>query len=142
VSDFSCSGLPLGASCTFTPVSVTPGSSNATVQLSITSTARYMAQAGVSRRSWGVAWLMSAAFLLGGLVLVRVPRRSRGGVLLSVLLVGILVFSWGCGGGGGSAPSSPQPNPNATPAGTYSITVKAVGNSATTRTATVSLTVK
>lgn len=142
VKNFTCSGLPTGASCNFSSASVTPGLSTASNTLTISTTSRTLAMtrpAGASQHFLFAAWL--GAGLLGCLLTVfAVPSKRKGKLsgLLVCLIVLVSTLAVSCNGGGTSAP---QPNPNGTPAGTYSVTVSATGGSNLAKTVKVTLTV-
>lgn len=112
---FSCSGLPPGTACSFSPATVTPGSSPAIVVLSI-STPKSLAElhpaAPLSED------LLLFSMLLPGMVLslsggIR-SRRSPFTLLLIVVLA-TLLFQPACGGGGSAGPPTP-PTPTPAPA--------------------------
>jgi len=155
----SCSGLPQGASCSFSPASVTLNGSAASSTLTITTTARTTAMVfPASHSTPGSPWIP------GGLVLAAVllPFGVRGRTRLSptqqrtIAVLIALVMLNGCGGGGsaagsGSASSSSSGGSSSpggssagsstgTPAGTYAITVTATSGS-TTATVVYNLTV-
>ncbi|HEX4319689.1 MAG TPA: choice-of-anchor D domain-containing protein [Acidobacteriaceae bacterium] len=95
---FSASGLPSGATATFTPSSVTPGSSSATSQLSI------QTAAPVTPAGFGSGWRLAASTLsLVGLFFAA-RRFRRRWVTLAILLfasLGAVATLSGCGGGFG-----------------------------------------
>ncbi|MFZ0881840.1 MAG: VCBS repeat-containing protein [Candidatus Acidiferrales bacterium] len=139
IANFTCAGLPSGASCNFNPSSVTPGvQTTASTSLSISTTAGNLATArpiaGATRVYFAALF---AAGALGLMPIFAAPlRQSRGGgKLIGVLFLFGLLVGVSCGGGSGGA----QPNPNGTPAGTYTITVSATGASKTAKTTTLSL---
>ena len=141
VKNFTCSGLPTGASCNFSSASVTPGLSTASNTLTISTMSRTLAMArpaAASQRFLFAALL--GAGLFGVLTIFAMPSKRKG--KLSGLAFGLLLFgstlAVGCNGGGSSGP---QPNPNGTPAGTYSVTVSATGGSNIAKTVEVTLTV-
>jgi len=116
---FSCSGLPQYASCSFAPASITPGNSAVTTTLTI---ATNQQQAGVGLASSGLSYAGALLLFLGG---IRRFRRRIGtlSVALCVLLmaagVGAIV---GCGGGSASAS-------HITPAGNSTVVVSATSGS-------------
>jgi hypothetical protein len=141
IANFTCAGVPTGASCNFNPSSVAPGiQTTASTSLSISTTSRNLA---MTRPTVGATRVFFAALLaagaLGVLPIFAAPLRQsrRGCKLFGVLLLFGLLVGVGCGGGSGGA----RPNPNGTPAGTYTITVSAIGASKTAKATTLSLTV-
>jgi DNA-binding beta-propeller fold protein YncE len=119
----SASGLPPGATATFNPPTVTPGSAGAptvmTIQLasakaSLLNSENPANHAPSNHGGFPVA-PFSLAFVLFGTVLgrKRIPQRLVLGLALAVLGVTTLVFT-GCGGGFGNA---------RTQAGNYTVTV-------------------
>ena len=126
----SASGLPAGATATFVPASVTPGSAGAASQLTI-QTAVTKAEAAP-----GSPWPLALPTLsLIGLVLVPGKRRRRWitpGVLLVATLGAATALS-GCGGGFALA--------KVTPPTSYTITVTGTSG-ADIQTTTVQLTVE
>jgi hypothetical protein len=121
---FSCGALPTGAACSFTPASVTPGSSPVNSVLTVTTTASSNAHNDGPNYQGRTTSIVSLALLL-----LYLPRRFRGKLgWLPVLLAG--VFAAGlmssCGGNSQNTGSS------GTPAGTYQIGVAATLASDTT----------
>ncbi len=141
VTDFGCSGLPTGAACAFGASSVTPGGSSATTTLTITTTSRTLAMARANGRAQKFAFAAWGSFgVLGFVGLVGVSggrKRKRVGYLAGMVLLvcGLVV---GCGGGGSGGP---VPNPNGTPAGSYTVTVSAVGDGSIAQSVKVALNV-
>jgi len=131
---FSCSGLPAMTTCTFNPVTVTPGNSNATTTLTVATTSRPVALIEV-RKSWLAVWLELGALGLFS-VSGRGRRRSRSMRLLSTMLtLGFLsAVAINCGGRAADVRTS------GTPAGTYTIIVTAT-SARVSHPATFSLTV-
>jgi len=139
ITNFTCTGLPTGASCNFTPSSVTPGiQTTASTTLSVATTSRNLAMtrptAGPTRVFFAALF---AAGVLGVMPIFAAPLRQSRRVckLFGVLALLALLVGVGCGGGSGG----PQPNPNGTPAGTYTITVSATGASKIAKNTTLSL---
>jgi hypothetical protein len=128
-------GLPAGATATFTPASVTPGTSPATSTLTVT-TAAQSAQA--DRQLRPILAGVSAASVLCLFGLAGMHRR-RGLRLMLVLLLsfaGIASVLTGCGSGTGFA--VPGATTNST---TSTITISGTSGS-TVHTATVTLTLQ
>lgn len=142
----SCSsGLPTGASCAFNPTSVTPGSSNATSALTISTTSRTAANNALMPKPFSgspasqlAGWFGGGMLALVGLVPFRNKRNWNKVVLMGLFMLFSLGFWTGCGG---SASTTTTNNPNGTPAGSYAVTIAGVGNGVT-ETTTVSLTVQ
>ncbi|MGA3047448.1 MAG: glycoside hydrolase family 44 protein [Terracidiphilus sp.] len=128
----SVSGLPVGATATFAPTSVTPGSSTANSQLTI-QTATLTGVATARRGEWPLA---APVLSLIGLVFISGKRRRRW-LALAILLVaslgGISVLS-GCSG-------SLKLTNNVPPPQTYTLTVTGTSGSDTHST-TVQFTVQ
>lgn len=97
---FSCSGLPAGASCSFSPATVTPQAGQASTTLTVSTSAT--AAAGHSSYP-----LLPAAALAA--VLCGIPWRRRQPARLLVVLLGVFGLALGlpCGCGGGSSKSQP-----------------------------------
>jgi len=141
----ACSGLPTGATCNFSPTSVTVNGSAATSTLTIATAAR-MAMNSSGRP---VDPLLPGGVLLAGIGVPFAFRRRRRAACaqhygMLVLLIGALALQ-ACGGGSGSSSPSaagggPGGGPIGTPAGSYTVTITATAGS-TTHTATYVLTV-
>jgi Bacterial Ig-like domain (group 3) len=122
---FACSGLPAGASCAFSPATVTPAGGAATTTLTIAAGAN-------TAHSQSGGFFPGASLAMVACVIGW--RRRRGLRLLLVLALtgaGLALFS-GCGGSGNSSSTS-------TPF-TSSVTITGTSGSLQ-QTATVSLTV-
>jgi len=143
INDFTCTGLPTGASCNFSPSSVTPGLATASTTLSISTTSRTLAMARPPDDA--LRFLSAACFGVGGLALIPIlviPRshsqRKNSKALFALLLIGSFM-GISCGG---SSSGASQLNPNGTPAGSYTVTLSATGASKIPRTAKLSLIVE
>ncbi len=142
----ACSGLPSLASCSFSPVSVTPGSGPASSTLTISTTAASAVPPSAAPRDPG-PWLLAAwfglLFLLAALALVaRKNEKKLGmGIASCALLLLLLAPVFSCGGGGTSSNNPTPPSNPGTPAGTYTVTVTGSSNQLEHST-TVSLTVQ
>ncbi len=129
-ASLTCTGAPMGANCS-APASE-PFSSTAptTFSVSVTTTSR-MIGALHPHASPPVPWLWTLAITMLGIVVrlrTRAPNRPAGRQLyLWLAPLTLVLFLVSCGGGGTTG--DPQPNPNGTPAGTYTLTVKATSNS-------------
>ena len=113
----TCSGLPVGATCGFSPASVTPSSQGATSTLTITTTPRSLASA----RNPGFVF----AIPVFGMLLVGTLRKRQRIVAFLVLAIASLTLI-GCGGGT-STVAPPPTGGGGTPAGTYVVNITASG---------------
>jgi sugar lactone lactonase YvrE len=107
---FACSGLPAGATCTFSPASVTPASAAATTTLTIATAATSARMTPERKPFWPGASLAATVLCVAGL---RRKRRLLQGLMLAIIC--ILTMNWitGCSnsktmpsGGGGTTTSS------------------------------------
>lgn len=121
-TSFSCSGLPAGVTCSFSPATLTPNSS-----ANISTTLTIAASASAAARTPSRPWLPGGALSLAALLLWWRPRRARGlWLALLLALVGLSGLSAcggggspsGTGGGGGSGASSAPIHANVTITGT------------------------
>lgn len=126
----SCSALPAGASCSFSPATVTPGAAGQTSTLTVSTSGSSLAPPLNNppknrRMPWAPApaplrripvtlWLALAALVLVGLLSTRLApgayrRRvaAAGGISLAVAAFAIQVACGGGGGGGGAPPPAP-----------------------------------
>ena len=95
------SSLPAGATCTFSPATITPGSSLVSFNLAVTVPTGSGAQL-TPRTTWLAVYLAFSP--LAGILLLA-GRRKRRGVGLAVLCF-LLVALVACGGGSGNGSSS------------------------------------
>jgi len=124
---FSCSGLPSGASCTFSPTTVTPSSATATTSLKISTL-----QSANAVLPGGFRRVPRATLAVAFLFLVWIKRRRvRGLLVFMVAMIGLGLLV-GCGGG-----SSQQQQQG----GTSTVTVTATAGSLQ-HAATLTLTVQ
>ena len=126
---FACSELPAGASCNFSPASVTPGSTTATSSLTIATTA---ASAGLQSPGLRRISPIFAVWVgLRGLILAfrgkSGANRKQLGWLSICVVLSILALHTGCGGGSSSPSGNTQVQ--ATQAGTYKVSVTASSGS-------------
>jgi hypothetical protein len=134
----ACSGLPAGATCSFSPQTLTATgcSTTSTVALSVLTQQGPMAASlgGPGRGLWSWLSLFAACGLASLLGLRRRSATHRFGRLTLLLLLAIGASGMmACGSGASGAA--------ATPAGKYTITVTATGSTGTASTFTVPLTV-
>jgi hypothetical protein len=142
----SCSGLPTGATCSFSSASVAVNGSPATSTLTIATAA------ATAMNSTQIPFnpLAPSGVLVASIGVPVVLRRRRGAAralrsaLLALLFVGVGTLLQSCGGSGGSSGSGggsgSGSGSGATPAGTYMVTVTATAGS-TTHSAAYSLVV-
>ena len=124
---FACSGLPAGASCGFSPATVTPAAATVTTNLTVA------VNATASNDHRRPSPFAPAAILIVAVCLIRFRLRRPFSFLLHATLGGIgLSLLAGCGGGGNQ---TPPPTPV-----TSTVTVTATAGSLT-HSATVTVTV-
>ncbi len=130
----SCSGLPKGLTCSFSPASITPGSGAVNSVLTV-SAENFVSTNGRERNYPLLAnWLLS--FGLFGITLVGRIQRKRIVAILGACAVAMMIV--GCTSCGRNAASSPVNAPNAT---NYIVTVNGSASSIQLST-TVTVTVK
>jgi hypothetical protein len=120
VVSLSCSNLPQGASCVFSPATLAlqPGTESVNINLAVSTTAR---PAASLHRLGTKAWYSLAAVF--ALVLGASRRRfNKIGLALCFVLMGFVIS---CGGGSHNVPSGP------TPAGTFPFTANATSGGVT-----------
>jgi hypothetical protein len=138
---FTCSGLPTGGTCTFSPATVTPNGAAATTSLTISagSSSQLARPPGPNSRPdpRGAATL---ALLAGGAWWFALRRKRTGQwsrlQICLLLLLTALATTVGCGGGGGGGGT--QGSGGST---TYPVTITATAGTQT-QTAAYSLTVQ
>jgi hypothetical protein len=135
---FSCgSGLPSGASCSFTnnPVpNMNNGPQSRSMQIATTARVTTPATLFRERKLFYAFWLPISGLAVIGTGISR-KRRVLLGIFFA-MVVGMVLLQAGCG-----SSKSNTTTTTGTPAGTYTVTVNATSGSAT-RTTTVQLTVK
>jgi hypothetical protein len=135
--NFSCTGLPTNAACTFSPASMTvSGTTAATTTLTLSTAASAMASARDGAPSRALTVLVCGLPLLGLLTLLPVTRGRRLLLCLSFVLFVSVTSLTGCGGGQSAQSSGMQTAP-----GSYTFHVVATAG-AVTSTASYSLTVQ
>lgn len=101
---FSCSGLPAGASCSFSPATVTPVDAGAVSTVLTISTAKLSGSLHRDGFPFRTPAILAALFFCFAAPGKRVARR----VLMVMLVASVLLVANGCGGsstnGGGSHP--------------------------------------
>jgi hypothetical protein len=116
----SCTNLPVGAACIFSPSSVTPTATGASASLTITTTATSAALSPLKLWEGGTGTVLACCLLF-------VARKRWLTLRLTVLLV--LICGIGLSGCGGGNSNSPTESATPTPAGTDAITVSATAGS-------------
>lgn len=104
------SSLPSGASCSFTPPTVTPSSSPVSFSLSVSVPS---SSASLSNANTHSLWLATQLYFgvgpLGALLLLRRKRRNQLRWLELAMVALLLLSVAGCGGGGSSGSTSHPP---------------------------------
>ncbi len=116
----SCSGLPAGTACSFSPVTPVTGTLDSNTTLTISTTAPHTAALHLGTMPVFASLLPVFGFIVASF---GSQRRRRIFVLGAGLVM--LLFAVGCGGGGGGGTTQPPVSVPGTPAGTYTITVTA-----------------
>ena len=122
----SCSGIPSGLTCSFSPVTITPGSGTAASTLTISSTSVAGVNSLQRRESLPIyaAWLLP--FGIAGFAFIGKATRRCGAqvlVLFALIVTGMVTVS--CGGGAGAQGIA------APAASSYTVTI--LGNSSSTQ---------
>jgi hypothetical protein len=133
----SCSGLPSGLSCSFSPVNVTPGASPVSSALTI-SAASVTSRTVPLRKRLPIyyAWLLP--FGLVSFAFGKNLPRGRGLKLLAIFAIVSLGVAASSCGGGGSKPSSQYTPVTSSQANTYNVTIVGIsGASAVSTTVSV-----
>jgi hypothetical protein len=125
----SCSGLPAGLSCAFSPAAITPGAGAATSTLTVSAAPVTGMNAPPTRKSFPIlaGWLMP--FGIAGLAFVGGAHRRGAQTLALLALVSIGFSSASCGGGASRVQNAAVPVSSS-----YSITI--VGSSSSTQLST------
>jgi hypothetical protein len=120
VVNLSCSNLPPGASCAFSPIPVAlvPPNEFMNFQLNVSTTARPVAS--LHRPGFRLWYSLAAVFALA--LVASGTSFKRAALLTCFLVLGLLTS---CGGGSSSGPPPP------TPAGTFSFVVNGNSNGVT-----------
>ena len=129
--DLACANLPVGATCSFSPRSVTPGQGTATATLTIS--ASPMAANRRSEPLYAV-WL---PFGFAGMFLLEGGKLRKAA--LAALLAALLLVASSCGGG--STMANPSSTSQAMAQGTYPVTVTG-SSSATQNSTTIMLSIR
>ncbi len=132
----TCSGLPQGLTCAFSPASITPGSSAVSSVLTVAA-GKVVAEDRRDRSHTVIAtWLLS--FGLFGLTLMgKVKGRQVVNVLGVCILAAMIVGATSCGGGSTASSTAFKPGN----ASSYTVTINGTASSVQLAT-TVTVTVK
>ena len=118
---YTCSGLPAGATCSFSPPLVSPNSAATPVTVTIQTSGPFTGAASIARpklRSdkrplWLPFSLPLAGIVLAGLAGRGLPRRCK--IAGASAALAVTVFLVACGGGSSSTPPPPTVNVAVTP---------------------------
>jgi len=133
VSLGSCSGLPAGASCTFSsnPIpNLNSGAQSRTLVIGTTPRVTTPASLFNVSRILYAFWFPISGLALIGSGMTR-KRRWLAGAFI-VFTLGVVVLQAGCGSSSGNSSTT-----TGTPAGTYTVTMNATSGSATRSTAVI-----
>lgn len=122
---FTCSGLPAGASCSFSPATVTPSGTTAATTTLAVSTSATVAGAHSNSNPLLPGTALAAALCFFGF---RKRRNLQMLLLLAASIIGLTLFA-GCGG---SSLSSTNPNPKSNLPVVSTVTVTGTSGTATT----------
>ncbi len=124
---FSCTGLPAGAACSFSPVQVSPAANGqAATTVTITTEAQTMAGLLPFRNLGTLLAVMAPLFAIALAGSAGWSRRNK--IVVLVVIGGALIALQGCG-----SAQTPAPRVSAiqgTPAGTYTVTISATSSGA------------
>ncbi len=113
----TCGNLPVNASCSFTPSSLTLGGGNAAAFTATVATKSVQTGMLVREGSMGAGL---AAFLL---LLTGAGRKRGFGAIAAGVVLLVLTATLGCGGNGSSAPLGVTPQQTTVAPGTYTVQV-------------------
>jgi hypothetical protein len=125
--NFACSGLPVGATCSFSPATVTPSGGATTTELTISTSTQSSALRTDSHSFSAMAALVFVCFF---------SWKKRRGLLWAATCAGLILIA-GCSGNSGGASSPPTTSINVP----STVTITATG-AAQQQTASLSLTVE
>lgn len=132
----SCSSLPTGASCSFSPASATPGALggggvSSTLTVSTTAPLAFLGplpRTGDEGSPFYAFWLGTPLLALLGSGLPGRKSRKHFWLLLGLLII-LLAFQVACGDGGGQFVPLPSTPPPPTPSGTHTFTITGTNTS-------------
>ena len=138
-ASLSCTGAPTGANCSVPASQQLSSTTPTTFNVSVTTTARTTGALHLPAFT-PVTWLWAFA-MLGIVVLPRRRKLEPKPPLRRYLRIAPLTLLLALGSCGGGSTGSPQPGATGTPAGTYTLNVKATSG-ATSQTASLTLIVQ
>ena len=131
----SCSGLPAGGACQFSPSSIKATGTLTTTPATITvTTTAAAAELLHSPRRLFLAHGLPGLGLLFSVVLIGGPRRRRIRAMFLWLMLLLTVAVPGCGGGSSNSTPPAPPPVVSTPTGSYNVVVTATSGSTTSST--------
>ncbi len=136
---FTCSGLPVEATCTAPTFTGAGPNSIVTATITVTTMGPHTTMLHRHQRPYYFAALLGGGLPLAGIFLLA-PRRRLSSFLLGLMLMALLVALPACGGGGNGG-GNHQMDPG-TPVGTSSVTVTATAGSLSQNVGTFTLTVQ
>jgi hypothetical protein len=131
----SCSGLPKGMTCSFSPASITPGAGTVNSVLIVSAATLVSANRRDGSRALLATWMFGFGWF-GLMVGGRIQRRRIVTVFGACVLAALIVGGTSCGGNTAS-----NTVPNASNAASYTVTVNG-SSSAVQLSTTVTVTVK
>jgi len=121
----TCTGAPKGADCSVPTSETVSATAASTFTVSVSTTSRTLAASAPS--SLPFRWSFVTAVLCLGMIQIRPKGRRRSTRFLRYLPFALLLWVCSCGGSGNPINVT---NPNGTPAGTYTLTLKATSGAA------------
>jgi hypothetical protein len=125
----SCSGVPSNLNCSFSPVSITPGSGVATSVVTVSAAGEAAAARDRKFVPMYAGWLLPLGMIALPFV-GKIRLTGKAQMLTVLLLVGLGMITVSCGGGSSGSQASAQAGP-----GNYSVTIN--GNSSSSQLSTV-----
>jgi hypothetical protein len=143
----TCSGLPKGLTCSFSPASITPGAVAVDSVLTVSAASSSTAENHRERSHPLLATWMFSFGLVGLTLIGKVQRKRIFAILGACIVAAMIVGASSCGGGTGvnaasSSPTSPtSPSSPSGSAASYTVTINGSASSVQLAT-TVTVTVK
>jgi hypothetical protein len=119
----SCTGLPSGWGCSFSPASLTIGSNPVNSALTIAASSGTAMNMAPSRKPvpLSATWLLSLG--IAGLAFMGIPQRGRSARALAICaVIGLGMAATSCAGVSSGAKATPTPTPTPTSV-TYAVTI-------------------